>query len=177
MRSQASSHKKPTNMVRIIKTPIRAISKALDLYVKGITNFSVTYNKPAMIMETTIESQQLPRSFSASRVYDNDQPVEGALVRSISTAAISSRANQMTVTNLELSVIQHHRHQLQSCASRKGVPRSCSVGMGRIDEDRVSSFRDESISVRNKLAMREDDSTFSRSRTSGLVSTKRSRLM
>ncbi|GJY23864.1 hypothetical protein Tco_0397522 [Tanacetum coccineum] len=35
--------------------------------------------------------------------------------------------------------------QLQASESRKNVPRSCSDGMGRIDEDRASSFRDDTF--------------------------------
>ncbi|XP_024962682.1 uncharacterized protein LOC112502895 [Cynara cardunculus var. scolymus] len=167
------SQKKQVSMVKIIKTPIRAISKALDLYVKGVTNFSTTYNRPLRTMEAaTPDSHQLPRSLSTSILSDNDIPPEGALVRSISTAAIGGRATQLRVANLDVYRLQHQRQQLQPCASKKGVPRSCSVGMGRIEEDRVSSFRKEHIVVRNKLLIEDNDSTFSRSRTYNRMSTK-----
>ncbi|KAJ0534093.1 hypothetical protein HanIR_Chr09g0415881 [Helianthus annuus] len=46
MRSQKMCHKKPVTIGTIMKTPVRFISKALDLYVKGVNNFSSTYNRP-----------------------------------------------------------------------------------------------------------------------------------
>ncbi|MFS8012701.1 hypothetical protein Hanom_Chr14g01323931 [Helianthus anomalus] len=122
MRIQTSPNKKPLNMVRIIKAPIKAISKAIDLYVKSVTNFSIAYNRPR-------------RAISS----------EGALVRSITIDAMDGKASNIKITDFEMYIIHHHCHQLQSGASRKGTPRSYNVGMEKIDEDRVSSFKDDNI--------------------------------
>ncbi|KAI3793355.1 hypothetical protein L1987_35972 [Smallanthus sonchifolius] len=154
MRTRGSDRKKPVNMVKIIKAPIRVVSKALDLYVKSVTNFSSAYNRPLRTMvEVAPDSQQLSRSFTTSRLRDNDQPPEGALVRSISAGAIDGRANNIRLTSFDLYVIQRRCNQLQSSASRKGASRSCSVGMGKIDEDRASSFRNDNV-VFKKQALR-----------------------
>ncbi|GJW89159.1 hypothetical protein Tco_0164499 [Tanacetum coccineum] len=129
---------------RIIKTPIRAMSKVLDAYVRSANNFSNTYHKPLRTMETTHESQQLRRSFTTStnKMPYNDESPESALVRTISTAATgSSRATNLNIAELDAYIKQQDNKKLQSFAASKGVPRSCSVGMGRIDEDRASSFR------------------------------------
>ncbi|KAI3799815.1 hypothetical protein L1987_35119 [Smallanthus sonchifolius] len=157
---QDPGHKRPVNMGTIIKTPVRAISKVLDLYVKSVTNFSNAYNRPLRTMvEVAPNCQQLSRSFTTSRLPDNDQPPEGALVRSISTPEIGGRATNIKLTNFELYVIQHHCYQMQSCASRKVASRSSSVGMGKIDEDRVSSFRDDNIILKNKICIKDKDNS------------------
>ncbi|KAI3725633.1 hypothetical protein L1987_65424 [Smallanthus sonchifolius] len=175
MRNKITSHKKPVTIITIIKTPIRAISKALNVYAKCVTNFSNAYNRPLMTMEVAPNCQQFPRSFSTSILSNNDQPVEGALVRSISTASGIRQGAQMKSNDFEVYMIQHH--QLQLYASSKGVPRSCSVGMGKIDEDKVSSFRDDNIVLQTKLGVKDKDSVFSRSLTYQGVSTKRSKFV
>ena len=139
--SQKSSHKKPMTVGRIIKTPIRAMSKVLDAYVRGANNFSNTYNKPLRTMESIHESQQLRRTTTNKMPY-NEEPPESALVRSISTAVTgSSRTSNLNIAELDAYIKEHSNKKLQSFAASKGMPRSCSVGMGRIDEDRASSFR------------------------------------
>ena len=57
------------------------------------------------------------------------------------------------------------------------MPRSCSVGMGKIDEDRALSFRKDNIVVTSKLGIKNDDSVFSRSPSYNRVSSKISQLM
>ncbi|KAD4586284.1 hypothetical protein R6Q59_035380 [Mikania micrantha] len=168
MRNTYKTHeKKPVTIVRIIKTPLRAISKALHLYVKCVSNFSDTYHKPLRTIEITPNRQPFPRSFSTSCILSNNQqPPEGALVRSISTAVNGRNDTQIKISELELYMIQHQHQQLQSFASSKGhVPRSFSVGMKKIDEDRVCSFRDDHIdlTLQSKLSFKDKDSVFSRS--------------
>ncbi|KAI3793356.1 hypothetical protein L1987_35973 [Smallanthus sonchifolius] len=158
--TQDPGYKKPVNMGTIIKRPARAISKVLNLYVKGVTNFSNAYNKPLRTMvEVSPNCQQLPRSFSTSRLPDYDQPPEGALVRSISATEIDGRDTNIKLTKFQLYVIQRHCHQMQSCASRKAASRSCRVGMGKIDEDRVSSFRDDNNVFKSKICIKDKDSS------------------
>nr|GEV51951.1 hypothetical protein [Tanacetum cinerariifolium] len=171
MRNQVSSRKKPMNIVRIIKTPIRAISKALDLYVKSVSKFANTSNRPIMTTEDTPNSQRLPRSLSTSRILHNDPPTESALVRSISSAPTSCRSSPMRSPDLEVYMRQQY-------GSRKGVPRSCSVGMGKIDEDRALSFRKvDNIVVTSKLGIKKDDSVISRSPSYNRVSSNIGQLM
>ncbi|KAI3526658.1 hypothetical protein L1887_05918 [Cichorium endivia] len=159
MRNKATSQKKPVKIVWIIMTPIRALCKAKDIYVKGITNFSNTYNRPVMIMEDANRTtMQLPRSFSTTMLPNDhsrhQQP--GDLIRANSTGTTHT-----TMADLERYMIHKQNQQLQPCASRKGVPRSCSAGMGRIDEDRVSSFRDDCILYKNKVVVKVKDSRLS----------------
>ncbi|KAI3707135.1 hypothetical protein L6452_25385 [Arctium lappa] len=136
MRSKTTSPKKAMIIVWIfIKTPIRALGKAKKFYVKGITNFSTTYNQPIMIIKDA-NKPPLPRSFSTTTIVSNNhQPSGEDLIRANSTSTIQ-------IGRADVYMIQQ---QQQLSASRKRVPRSCSLGMGRIDEDRVSSFRNDNI--------------------------------
>ncbi|KAL7582301.1 uncharacterized protein LOC111905170 [Lactuca sativa] len=159
MRSKATSQRKPITIVWIIKTPIRALCKAKDIYIKGITNFSNTYSRPVMILEEANRTtMQLPRSFSTTMLPDDhsrhQQPEE--LVRANSTSN-----THISMADLERYMIHKQNHRLQPCASRKGVPRSCSVGMGRIDEDRASSFRDDCVLLKNKVVVKVKNSRLS----------------
>ncbi|KAK9061198.1 hypothetical protein SSX86_018378 [Deinandra increscens subsp. villosa] len=156
---ESSGRKTRVNLARIIKTPVRVLSKVADYYVKSVINFSNAYNKPLRTMvEVVPNSRRLPRSLTTSFLLDNDQPPEGALVRSISAPVTNSETANIKLTNNELYVIQRHCQQLRSCASRKVTPRSCSVGMGKIDEDKASSFRDDNVFLKNKLSVKGEDS-------------------
>ncbi|XP_024986520.1 uncharacterized protein LOC112521757 [Cynara cardunculus var. scolymus] len=163
MRSKTSSQKKAVMIIWIFKTPIRALGKAKKFYVKGITNFSTTYNQPTMI----INKPPLPRSFSTTTtmVSNDTQPSGVDLIRANSTSSI-----QIGRADVERYMIQHQQQQQQQqqlvAASRKRVPRSCSLGMGRIDEDRVSSFRNDNLNGSdNKLVAKDKDSRLSRNRS------------
>ncbi|KAK1409485.1 hypothetical protein QVD17_36011 [Tagetes erecta] len=162
MRTQECDCKKPTKMVKIIKAPIRAIYKALNLYVKCVINFSDAYNRPLQTaVDVTPNPQRLQRSFTTSRLPDNDQPIESALVRSISTGAVGGRDGEVRLTNFELYITQRQCQRLQLCASSKDEPRTyCSVLMGKIDEDRASSFRNDTIILRGKFYVKDEHSLF-----------------
>lgn len=156
MRTHAygSGKKRPVTMARIIKTPIRAVSKALNLYVKGVTNFSNAYIQPRRnTVGVAPKSQGLSRSFTTSRLPYNDQPPESALVRSISVGETGCKATNIKLRDFDMYMIQGHR--FQSCVvSRIGETRTrCSFGLRKIDEDRSSSFTDDNIFLTTKLSI------------------------
>ncbi|KAK9069491.1 hypothetical protein SSX86_011395 [Deinandra increscens subsp. villosa] len=138
MRSQArSSQSKPILIVRIIKTPIRALCRAKDIYIKGMNNFSTTYTRPMMTYEDANRiTKQLPRSLSTTVLSNN---------RSEDQFEVDLTSSEISMADIRRYIRQNPNYQLRSYASRKGVLRSCSVGMGRIDEDRASSFRNDNI--------------------------------
>lgn len=158
MRSKTTSQKKTMMIVWIFKTPIRALSKAKNFYIKGMTNFSTTYNRPMMIIKDA-NQPPLPRSFSTTTMVSNNHQPSGDLIRASSTGTI-----QIGRADMERYMIQQQQQQLS--ASMKRVPRSCSLGMGRIDEDRVSSFRNDNINgSESKLVIKDKDSRLSRNRS------------
>ncbi|KAK1409483.1 hypothetical protein QVD17_36009 [Tagetes erecta] len=148
MRTHGSGHERPVTMAWLIKTPIRAISKVLNLYVQGVTNFSNAYNRPLRTMVGVApNSHRLPRSFTTSSLPYNDQPPESPLVRSISVGETNKKATSIKLPNFDMYIIQGHYNRFQPCAaSRTGELRThCSVGMGKIDEDKSASFTDDNI--------------------------------
>ncbi|KAI3758469.1 hypothetical protein L6452_06032 [Arctium lappa] len=118
-------------LLRIIKSPIRAISKALDLYAKYMTKFATNYNRPLMIMETIPNSQQLPNTPSDSDYLPG--PLIRAIITTTATPVISS-SSVATTTRPRVSRIADDRR------------------MRTIDEDRAYSFRDDGIVTTKKLA-------------------------
>ncbi|PWA54583.1 hypothetical protein CTI12_AA434790 [Artemisia annua] len=153
-----TSQKKPILIVWIIMSPIRALGKVKKFYVKGMTNFGTTYNRPTMIVKEANRTIQLPRSFSTTML-DDDRGREqsSGLVR-----ASSAGATQVSMADIERYMIQRKIEQLQASESRKNVPRSCSAGMGRIDEDRASSFRDDTFIFASTDVLRDSRSRLSR---------------
>ncbi|KAL8251672.1 hypothetical protein R6Q59_035365 [Mikania micrantha] len=129
MKSESTSKKKPMMMLaRIIKTPMKALHKAKDIYIKGITSFNTTYNRPRMIIEDANRTTMLFYNHGPHHQVPKDL----------------TRAGSFCTAELERD-IRKRDPGLQTCVSRKGVHRSCSVVMGRIDEDRVCSFREDVI--------------------------------
>lgn len=112
-----------------------------------------------MIMkEANHTTMQLPRSFSTSMLSsDNSRQQSVGLVR-----ASSAGATQINIADLERLMVQKQNHELQSSVSTKGVPRSCSLGMGRIDEDRASSFRDDNFLFAKRSVVKDNGSRLSR---------------
>ncbi|KVH98693.1 Uncharacterized conserved protein UCP031279 [Cynara cardunculus var. scolymus] len=141
-------------MIRVITTPYKALCKAKDLYIRSITSCAnrTTYGGSAITFGT-----QLPRSSSSSSSSCDEDLRE--LIRANSTTrmgdlSINSRAD------LDLYIKQHIM-----MASRR-VPRSASVGMGRIDEEApVSNFGDEDKPEMGSRKAKSDHLTFSRSKS------------
>ncbi|KAK1301072.1 hypothetical protein QJS10_CPB13g00097 [Acorus calamus] len=107
--------------VRYMKAPLRALVRARDFYVKSMTGcagraqYGAVVGCPGMAMST------LPRSFSTNsyggRSNDDEDYSELVRVASIKKVADSLRA--------------------KSGGGVRGVPRSRSVAIGRIDEDKT----------------------------------------
>ncbi|KAH7849283.1 hypothetical protein Vadar_015588 [Vaccinium darrowii] len=87
----------------------------------------------------------LPKSFSvnSSRSSNDDNDDLRELIRAASTR--SSR------TRVEMDMYLHHHRGRRSTVAPVGVGRSCSVGMGRIDEDGPCEFGQESFGGRAEL--------------------------
>ncbi|KAK7310764.1 hypothetical protein RJT34_08477 [Clitoria ternatea] len=115
-------------LVRIIFSPIRALGKARDMYVRSITSCgqNMSYGDP---MDAAGRFSALSRSASAatSRSEDKEDFVE--LMRAASARTLVNRID----VDLVLKQQQH---------SSKGLPKSSSVGMGRIDEEKPYDTED-----------------------------------
>ncbi|XP_054810793.1 uncharacterized protein LOC129312189 [Prosopis cineraria] len=122
-----------------MKAPIRFLSKARDLYVNGMNRCSPHFNS----IDTTFGCPAahplvLPRSFSVgSAASESASDDYRELVRA-NTVPYRHRAG------LDLSPQkQTSPSQAPAKASKMAVPRSRSVGIGRIDEDKPCEFEDD----------------------------------
>ncbi|KAK6923164.1 hypothetical protein RJ641_011468 [Dillenia turbinata] len=128
--------------MRCLKAPIRILVKARDFYVKSMTDCAerVSYGS-IMGCPTGQTSTSLPRSFSVNSTKSMRQDDDlRELIRAASTRSLGNRVD------LDL------QGQLKSPRNRGGyygknkdwvMPRSLSVGIGKIDEDKPCEFGDD----------------------------------
>ncbi|XP_022720108.1 uncharacterized protein LOC111277905 [Durio zibethinus] len=140
MRSKGHSHNK---FVRFITVPFKALGKARDLYVRSLTRCASRVSYGQSSDEFTGQYSGLPRSFiaiSEKSNYDNEDLRE--LIRAASVRSLGHR------NEIEMFLQQ----QLGLKMGSKGLPKSCSVGMGRIDEDKPCEFEvnDAAVAVVDK---------------------------
>ncbi|XP_027333549.1 uncharacterized protein LOC113848293 [Abrus precatorius] len=116
-------------LVRIMGSPIRALGKARDMYVRSITNCgqNMSYGNP---MDSAGRFSALSRSHSAatSRSEGNEDFAE--LVRAASARTLVNRID------MDLVLKQHH-------GNSTGLPKSSSVGMAKIEEDKAYESESE----------------------------------
>ncbi|XP_015972572.1 uncharacterized protein LOC107495875 [Arachis duranensis] len=113
--------------VRIMVSPIRALGKARDMYVRSIIKCgdSMNYSNP---MDAANRFSALSRSHSAAtsrRSEVNDEDF-AELMRAASARTLANRID------VDYVLKQQHQHVHHNS---KGLPKSSSVGMARIDEE------------------------------------------
>ncbi|GMJ02571.1 hypothetical protein like AT1G58420 [Hibiscus trionum] len=120
--------------VRFIRIPFRVLGKARDLYVKSLTSCAAGVSLGQGCGDyATGQYPGLPRSVSASSAassLDNEDLRD--LIRAASVRSLGHR-NEVEM------ILQE---QLKQMKAAKGLPKSSSVGMGRIDEDRSVEFEE-----------------------------------
>ncbi|KAI3460136.1 hypothetical protein Pfo_016799 [Paulownia fortunei] len=120
--------------LRIITTPFRALCKARDFYVKSMMDCA---NRNIIGLQGTSQAPGVPRSFSVSSARSNDDEDFRELVRAASARSIGSRGG------LRGRPAGH-------------APRSISVAMGRIDEDRPCCYFGEHINGNNVVNVKNE---------------------
>lgn len=146
MRSKGNQNK----FVRFITTPIRILGKARDVYVRRITDCAtgVRYG------QSTGCPNALPKSFSVTSSRSNDDEELRELIRAASVRTLIERID------MEMIMKQQAAGGTQNRGS-EGLPKSCSVGMGRIDEDGPCDFEVAAVSAK----VRKADLLYPRSRS------------
>lgn len=119
---------------RYLKAPMRLLIKAGKFYVTSLTQYSESVGYGIVMGCPTGQLNTLPRSYSVSstRSGNGDDDLR-ELVRAASTRSLDSN-------NRAQSDLVRRQQARQS----PKMPRSHSVGIGRIDEDRPCDF-DEDI--------------------------------
>ena len=107
-------------------SPIRALGKARDMYVRGITKCgqNLNYGNP---MDAEGRFSAFPRSYSvatSTRSEGSDEDF-AELMRAASARTLAHRIDMDLVLK-----------QQQQDHNSKGLPKSSSVGMAKIDEDK-----------------------------------------
>lgn len=151
MRTKTRGHNR---FVRIITIPLRALTKARDLYVRGL-NYAdrVGYGSvgcPAGQFST------MPRSFSVSSSRASGEADDlGELVRAASARSFGDKIDVDAILRRQQ---RHLKQRPSSDWGPKVLPKSCSVAMGRIDEEEPCEFGEDD-------AVKKDDLLFPRSRS------------
>lgn len=136
-----------------VKAPIRLLGKARDMYVNSLTDCSGKMSYGGAMGPTHL----VPRSFStsSSRSGDYDEDMR-ELVRAASQRGLMEK--------LELDIQQSQK------ASKK-LPRSFTVGFGRIDEDKPYDFP-----LENPKVAKKPDMKYPRSKSAAVAVSKRPNL-
>lgn len=124
--------------MRIITIPIRVLSKAKDMYVRGMTSAErMGYGSMGV---PGGQFSSLPKSFStrSSRSNENDDLSE--LIRAASARSYGSR--------IDVNMILRQQGMRQTATymnsgNTNGLPKCSSVGMGKIDEDSPCDFGED----------------------------------
>ncbi|KAL1540314.1 hypothetical protein AAHA92_24684 [Salvia divinorum] len=138
MKSKAGQQKR---FMRIITVPVRALSRARDFYVRSLSDYAdkMNYGNNAMAIPVTAQVTTLPRSFT---VTSGRREAEPGLVRAASARSVGDRA--------EIESFIKQQMGAGPGPGPKGMPpRSGSVAMGRIDEDRACVYSGEDNNVSN----------------------------
>ncbi|KAL2529501.1 hypothetical protein Fot_22102 [Forsythia ovata] len=123
-----SKIRRQNSFVRVITIPYRALCKARDFYVRSITDCS----DMASYRPTKVSG--LPKSYSVSSTRSSESEDFKELIRAASSRSIGSRID------LELYLQQQKKIGPVSAAEIRAMPRSSSVAMGKIDEDRPCCY-------------------------------------
>ncbi|XP_010273200.1 PREDICTED: uncharacterized protein LOC104608813 [Nelumbo nucifera] len=130
MRNRAKNESK---LGRCIKAPFRILCKARDFYVRSMTNCANSYGN--VMGGPAVPISDLPKSFSvnSSRSREDDDLRE--LIRAASRRSLENHIEMELRQQLEQQQQQQQQQQMHG-----KVPRSFSVGIGRIDEDKPCDF-------------------------------------
>ncbi|GMN34293.1 hypothetical protein TIFTF001_004610 [Ficus carica] len=140
---------KESKVTKIMKAPIRALIKVRDLYVQSMTECSGHFDYGTVMAGCPAgQVSALPRSFSvgSSTRSSNGSGDYRELVKVASTKSLGDK--------IELDFIKKQQKNggrtSPATASMNEIPRSRSVGIGRIDEDKPCEF-EEDVKVRTDL--------------------------
>ncbi|KAK8512410.1 hypothetical protein V6N13_083043 [Hibiscus sabdariffa] len=150
--------------VRFITIPFRALGKAKDLYVRSLTSCAASVSFGQGCGDYAGQYPGLPRSVSASSAassHDNEDLRD--LIRAASVRSLGHR-NEVEM------FLQEQLKQMKAAKGR--LPKSSSVGMGRIDEDKAVEFEEKDEAHHADDSDKKQDPLFKRSKTYAV--TKRS---
>ncbi|CAI9758472.1 unnamed protein product [Fraxinus pennsylvanica] len=129
---------KESKISRFIKAPIRVLSKARDLYVKSMLSCAGEFTHASAMGCPAPQITSLPRSFSVNSSVSSSDEDFRELVRASSTRSLPGK--------IQAEILRSK----QSSGALKVVPRSHSIAIGRIDEEKPCEFV-EDLAINPKL--------------------------
>ncbi|KAK4277394.1 hypothetical protein QN277_015399 [Acacia crassicarpa] len=125
--------------LRFITSPIRALGRARDFYVRSITKcgHTLNYSNP---VDPVGRFAAFPRSYSVATSRSDESEDFTELMRAASARTLADRIN------VDLVLKQHNATaQQQKSVGSKGLPKSTSVGMAKIEEDKPYDLADGGV--------------------------------
>ncbi|KAF5192904.1 hypothetical protein FRX31_017508 [Thalictrum thalictroides] len=119
--------------IKCVKAPIRLLTKARDFYVNSLTDCTGRMNA---VGYPTGPVNMMPRSFSTNSVRSNDDEDFRELIRAASQRGLREK--------IQLEIRQQQQ-------GSKKLPRSFTVGIGRIDEDKACEQFEDDLKVKSDL--------------------------
>ncbi|RZC62798.1 hypothetical protein C5167_024547 [Papaver somniferum] len=164
MGTKGKKHSNENMLVKCIKSPYRFLCKARDVYVRSMNGCAggsagsfgaMGYPGPCAV----------PRSYStsSSRMSESNDEDIRELVRAASQRGLKTKIN---ISEFHQSDFPTRKNVHSS--TNNNLPRSFTVGFGRIDEDKALDF-DDDIKMKN-------DSFYPRSRSYAVSSKRRTNL-
>ncbi|OWM70769.1 uncharacterized protein LOC116214523 [Punica granatum] len=125
-----------SRFMRIISAPIRVLCKARDLYVQTLSDYADRVGYGNMGCPGG-PYPALPRSFSTASSRSNDEDDLRELIRAASARSFGGRIDVEAILQRQNSgAVIRKPSQL----GPRVLPKSSSVGMGRIEEDAPCDF-------------------------------------
>ncbi|XP_010490729.1 PREDICTED: uncharacterized protein LOC104768434 isoform X2 [Camelina sativa] len=155
--------------LRIISTPLRALGKARDLYVRSITGCAAKthYSSSASVSASfgrSRSSSSAAFSSSASSRRTTDFGIDEDYSELVRAASVRSLGHKSEIDMLIQEKLQQQKQQRQG----GGLPKSSSVGMARIEEDEEAE--EGSVNPKMKKAKKVSDLLYPRSKSYAVTS-------
>ncbi|XWS33471.1 hypothetical protein CRYUN_Cryun22dG0086200 [Craigia yunnanensis] len=135
---------KESKLSKYLQATIRILIKARDFYIKSMTEYSDRIRYGTVMGCPTGQVNTLPRSYSVSSTKSGNS--EDDLRELIRAASTRSSGNKV-----QLELLQRQQaKQSPNSTGANNMPRSHSVGIERIDEDKPCDF-EEDIKVKTDV--------------------------
>lgn len=159
---KTKANKKENKFSRFMKIPIRVLIKLKNSYIQSMNECSgrFDYGTSTAMGGLTAQVSTLPRSFSTSSAISTkkDEDLQ-ELIRVASTKSLNHK--------IELDFLrkQQGKNSPLGLSGPNDMPRSQSVGIGKIDEDKSVEFQDHDIEIKTDVYPRSRSYAVSRRRT------------
>ncbi|CAH2038412.1 unnamed protein product [Thlaspi arvense] len=156
--------------LRIISTPLRALGKARDLYVRSITGCAARTHYSSSASTSTLfprsrSSSSAAFSSSASSRRATDFGIGDDYSELVRAASVRSLGHKNEIDMFIQEKLQQQKKQKQG-----GLPKSSSVGMARIEEDEEAE--EGSVNPKTKKTKKVSDLLYPRSKSYAVTGSK-----